>query len=332
MALDVKIIIDVVKPIGNIGFGCPLILIENAATEKIYAEYESTSEVVTGGFATTTDAYKAASLMFMQDHAPEKIAICATSGSATTWLGTEANVSKSWRQLVVLNDGDAADATAVSAIMTAIEAQTTYPKYYYANLDYDDDTTITTTGIERTLLCYYTPTDDVPMPVAAIAGEVAGLEVGSYTLNNLIVTGVEPMDISATAITTIHNKGGVTIVLSAGDAVVSEGKSAGGSYVDDVDGNDYIKQQLEYKIQKVFNNNLKVPYTDAGIAMLESAAINVMTDVQNMGIVDSYTVNFLLREEVSDSDRAIRKYVGGSITYSMQGAIHEAEIYCQCNL
>ena len=332
MALDVKIIIDVVKPVGNVGFGCPLILVENATKEIAYAEYNDTASIIKAGYAETTDAYKAASLMFMQSHSPETIAICATTGSATTWLGTESNVSKSWRQLIVINDGTEEKATAVSDIMTAIEAQTKYPKYFYANLDYDDSTEITTTGIERTLLCYYTPTDDVPVPVAAIAGEVAGLEVGSYTLNNLIVKGVAPLELSDSEIKAIHDKVGVTIVLSAGDAVVSEGKSAGGSYVDDVDGNDYIKQQLEYKIQKVFNNNLKVPYTNAGISMLESAAISVMADAQNKGIVESYTVNFAKREDISDSDRASRKYVGGKIEYSMQGAIHEAEIYCICTL
>lgn len=331
MALDVKIIIDIVKPIGNIGFGCPLILVENATQEVAYKECNSQSDIIAAGFAATTDAYKAASLMFSQPHAPKTIAVCATSGTAETWLTTESNVSKAWRQLVVVSDSDS-KATNVQGIITAIEAQTKYPKFYYANLDYDDSTTLTVTGIERTLLCYYTPTDEVPVPVAAIAGEVAGLEVGSYTLNNLIVKGVEPLDLSDSEIKAIHDKGGVTIVLSAGDAVVSEGHTAGGAWVDDTDGNDYIKQHLEYNIQKVFNNNTKVPYTNAGIAMLESAAIGVMSRAQNMGIVDSFTVNFLLRENVNEADRAARKYIGGSITWAMQGAIHTADVYCAVTL
>lgn len=331
MALDVKIIIDTVKPIGNIGFGCPLILVENATKEVAYTECTSVSDVIKAGFAETTDAYKAASLMFSQPHAPKTVAVCATSGTASTWLSTESNVSKSWRQLVVVTDSTDTP-TDVSSIITAVESQTKYPKFYYANLDFDDDTKITTTGIERTLICYYTPTDDVPMPVAAIAGEVAGCEVGSYTINNLIVKGVEPLELSDSEINIIHEKGGVTIVLSAGDAVVSEGHTAGGSWVDDVDGNDYIKQQLEYSIQKVFNNNLKVPYTNAGIAMLESAAIGVMSKCQTMGIIDSFTVNFMLREDVDESDRAARRYIGGNITYAMQGAIHKTEVYCECSL
>lgn len=331
MALDVKIIIDIVKPIGSVGFGCPLILVENATKEIAYAEYKELSDMVEAGYAETTDAYKTASLMFKQDHAPKSIAVCATSGTAATWLGTETNVSKAWRQLVVVSDS-ADTATDVTAVMTAIEKQEKYPKFYYANVDLDDATKFETTGIERTLICYYTPTDDVPMPVAAIAAEVSGLDVGSYTLNNLVVQGVTPLELSDSEIKAIHDKGGVTIVLSAGDAVVSEGWTVGGSWVDHIDGNDYIKQQLEYGIQKVFNNNLKVPYTNTGIAMLEAAALSVMSKAQTMGIIDSFSVNFLLREDVEEEDRVARRYIGGNITYSMQGAIHTAEVYCACKL
>ena len=83
----------------------------------------------------------------------------------------------------------------VSAIMAAVEALK-YPKFYYANVDFEDDTKFTTEGIKRTLICYYTPTENVPVPVAAIAGEVSGLEVGSYTLNNMVVKGIDPLELS----------------------------------------------------------------------------------------------------------------------------------------
>ena len=107
--------------------------------------------------------------------------------------------------------------------------------------------------------------------------------------------------------------------------------TAGGSFVDNVDGNDYIEEQLKYKTQKVYNNNLKVPYTNVGIAMLESAAVEVMTDAKNKTIVDSFTVNYALREDVAAEDRAARRYIGGKISYEMAGAIHTTEIFCDCS-
>ena len=330
MASDVKIIINMAKSIGSVGFGCPLILEEKASSAVEYKEVTSLEGVVTAGFAATTAVYKAAQLMFMQEHAPEKIAVCGVTTAADAWLGVESNMSKDWRQLVVVNSGE--DTTDVSKIMAAIEAQELYPKIFYANLPYEDETEITVDGVERTVLCYYTPTEDVPVPVAALVGEIAGLEVGSYTLNNMTVKGIPGLDLSAEEIEAVHDKGGITFVISAGDVVASEGHTAGGSFVDNVDGNDYIKQQLEYKTQKVFNNNLKVPYTNAGIAMLESAAIEVMTDAVNKGIVESFEVNYLLRENTTEADRAARRYVGGNIAYSMAGAIHKIEINCELSV
>lgn len=330
MALDVKIIIDIMKPIGSVGFGYPLILVENAAEAKEYTVVANLEKLVEAGYANTSAVYKAVQLMFAQTHAPEKIAVCSATTAADAWLSVESNVSKDWRQLIVVNEGETE--TDVAKVMTVIEGQKTYPKMYFANLDFDDATKLTVTDVERTVLFYYTPTEDVPVPVAALVGEVAGLEVGSYTLNNLVVKGIEPLELSQEDIDKLHEKGGITCVLSAGDAVMSEGITAGGSYVDDVDGNDWIRQQLEYKTQKVFNNNLKVPYTNAGIAMLESAAVEVMTEAQNRTIVDTFEVNYLLREDTTAEDRAARRYIGGTITYSMAGAIHEIDIYCKCTL
>lgn len=326
MALDVKIIINMAKPIGSVGFGCPLIL-EGGATKAVeYTECASLAEVEKAGFATGTDVYLIAQLMFMQEHAPEKIAVCSATTEADAWLKVENNMSKGWRQLIVVG----ADATEVKTIMATIEANKTYPKMFYANVG-DNDTTITADsvkGIERTVLCYYTATEEIPCPVAALAGEVSGLEVGSYTLNNMTVKGIKGLELSESEIKAIHAKGGITFVVSAGDVVASEGITAGGSFVDNVDGNDWIKQQLEYKTQKVFNNNLKVPYTNAGIAMLESAAVDVMTEAQNKGIVESFEVKYALREDTTEADRAARKYYGGNIKYTMAGAIHEIEINC----
>lgn len=320
MSMDVKINISSAKPIGSVGFGVPLILEEGATKAIAYTKVSSLDALTKAGYTIDSDVYKVAQLMFMQEHAPETIAVCSATETATVWLAEEANVSKDWRQLVVIGE------TAVADIMSVIEAQTKYPKMFYANLPFDDETTLTVTGVERTVLCYYTPTAEIPVPVAAIVGEIAGLQVGSYTLNNLTVKGIAGLELSNDEVNAITAKGGITFVISAGDVVVSEGITAGGLWVDDVDNDDYIKMQLEYRTQKVFNNNLKVPYTNVGIAMLENAAYGVMKDAQNKSICDSFTVAYALREDTTEEDRSNRKYFGGNISYVRAGAIHYIEI------
>ena len=333
MALDVKVTIDMAKTIGSLGFGYPLILEENATKAVAYTECSDIDAVMKAGYAATTDVYKAAQLMFMQAHKPAKIAICSTTETAIKWLESLDNMTKGWRQLLIIGGDTASDVKSVAAVIEAASVE----KMYFAGVDLPESIADATAieGIDtysRTVLFYYTATEDIPVPVAALVGEIGGLVPGSYTVNNLVLKGLEPLELSQIEIDQIHALGGITFVLAAGDGVCSEGKVVSGEYIDIIDGNDYIKQQLEYRTQKVFNVNLKVPYTNAGIALLESAAIGVMQDAQNKGIVESFTVTYALRENTTAEDRANRKYFGGNVQYSMQGAIHYIEIYAQASI
>ena len=329
MALDVKVKIDLTKPVGKLGFGMPLVLEENATTAVAYTECRNLGEVVSAGFATTTKVYKAANTIFMQDNAPSKIAVCAASGTAATWLGDVENTGKSWRQLIVVTESETT--TSISGTMTAIEALSN--KMYFADLAVDSTETITVSGINRTVLFYCDATDDYPSPAAALVGATAGLSAGSFTYKNMILKGIAPQALSDTKIDAIHTKGGITFVTKAGDNVTSEGKVAGGEYIDIIDSQDYIISNLEYQTQKTLNSMNKIPYDNNGIAILESVAVNVMRDAYNNGIIATnddgtaaYAVNYAKREDTAETDRATRRYIGGQFAFTLAGAIHTVEI------
>jgi hypothetical protein len=120
----------------------------------------------------------------------------------------------------------------------------------------------------------------------------------------------------------------------AGDTVTSQGKSASGErYIDTIDIEDYVVQQLIYTGQKVLNVNDKIPYSNDGIAVLENAAIGVMLDCCNKGMIEqldngeyNYSVNFPGITEVSDDDMANRTYNLGTVSFTAQGAVDKAEI------
>lgn len=329
MAYDVKVKIDLTKPVGNVGFGIPLVLLENASEEKPYIECANMAEVAAAGFAATTDVYKAVQLMFAQKDAPKKVAICAVTGGADVAMANVALVNKGWRHLVVVNGSDTVtDVAKVSAAVEALEG-----KMYFEGLDVDDSTSLNVANMERTVLFYCNATEDAPVPVAALVGAIAGKAVGSYTVKNLVLSGIEPQDLSDTQIDAIHAKGGITFVAKAGDNVTSEGKVAGGEYIDVVDSKDFIIQQLAYKTQKLLNTTDKVPYDNNGIALLESVAHDVLQGAYNNGMIatgadgkPAYSVNYALREDTKEADRAARKYPGGGFKFALAGAIHEAEI------
>lgn len=329
MSFDVKVHIDLTKPIGTVGFGVPLILLENAEAEVAYTEVSNLDEVAETGIESASVAYKAAQLLFAQANSPKQIAVCAVTGAATAALADAVLIGKGWRQLIVVNGGDAA--SSVQAISTLVEAMD--GKLYFAGLDTDDATAITVSGLRRTVLFYCDATDEVPVPVAALVGETAGRAAGSFTYKNLVLSGIPAQDLTDSQIEAIHKKGGLTFVTKAGDNVTSEGKVAGGEYIDIIDSEDYIVQQLAYKTQKVLNNAAKVPYDNNGIAMLESVAVDVLHGAYNNGMIitnedgtPGYTVNYALREDTAATDRANRKYLGGNFSFALTGAIHEVEI------
>lgn len=325
--LDVKVKIDLTKPVGKAGFGIPLIVEEGATKAVAYTECMTIADVVAAGFATTSKVYKAVVSMLMQENAPEKFAVCAVSGTVKDWLADVANTGKAWRQLVVVSESD----VAVSDIMTAIE--TVDNKMYFADVDVESEESFNVSGISRTILFYCKATSEYPTPAAALVGAVAGLDAGSFTYKNIILKGIAPQNLTATQIEAIHAKGGITFVTKAGDNVTTEGKVAGGEYADIIDSKDYVISNLEYKTQKLLNSMDKIPYDNNGIAILESAAISVMKDAYNNGIIatnedgsPAYTVNYLLRENTAAEDRVARKYVGGQFAFTLAGAIHEVEV------
>lgn len=329
MAYDVKVKIDLTKPAGSIGFGIPLILLENAEQAIEYTEVSGIAEVKNAGIAITSKAYKAAQLLYAQKNAPAKIAVCAVTGTAAVALTDEMLVNKGWRQLIVVNNGDATPA--VADIMAAVEPLE--GKMYFAGLDTEDETTFNVSGIRRTVLFYCDATEDVPVPVAALVGATAGKEAGSITYKNTILSGVAAQSLTETEVEAIHEKDGITFVAKAGDNVTSEGIVAGGEYIDIIDSEDYIIQQMTYKTQKLLNNTAKVPYDNRGIAMLESVAKDVLQTAFNNGMIATnedgsaaYSINYAMREDTSEADRAARRYLGGNFTFALAGAIHKVEI------
>ena len=187
-------------------------------------------------------------------------------------------------------------------------------------------------GNERTVCMLYAGTD-YKCPVAALVGATAGLDAGSFTYKNMILKGITPEVLKDAQLDTAHKANLICFVTKAGDNVTSEGKTCSGEYVDIVDSKDYIIQNIEYRCQKVLNKLPKVPFDNNGIATLEGETLSVLRDAYSNGIIavndegePDYSVNFATRSQTPAGDRAVRQYNGGTFTFGLAGAIHNAEI------
>lgn len=347
MAKDVKVVINLAKAVTGTGFGYPLIF-EGKATKAIaYTECSDIDEVikVVGGItasdseetiatktatAKATNIYKAALLLFMQDTAPDKIAVCATTSAATTGLATI--LHHGWRQLIVVsNDTEGEDTRKV--ISNYIE---TTEKMYFTSVDDVSDLAGDTaiSGNDRTVILVHKDDDlTVVFPESALVGATAGKAAGSITYKNQMLKGLTPKVLSDSEINAIHAAHAMCFVLKSGDGVTSEGMATSGEYIDIIDSQDYVIQNIEYQTEKLLHQNDKIPYTNAGISMLENVCVNVLQEAANNGIialtdegVPDYSVSYKGRSETKASDRTARKYVEGSFRFALAGAIHTVEI------
>ena len=329
---DVQVVIKLEKVIKRLGFGVPLLLEGKASKAVPYTECSDIDEVK-ALYAEGTATYKAAELIFRQEEPPDKIAVCSSTDKVVTAL--DGLMNKGWRQLLVMSEGTSDEST-MKEIADYLEVRK--DKMYFANVDdLSDLSGITPKDYEHTVAFYYI--GEVTCPAAALVGATAGKDVGSFTYKNQILLGIDPLDISDTELTAIHAAGAITFVEKAGDNVTSEGKTLGGEYIDVVDSKDWLIQQIEYKVQKTFNNMDKVSYDDNGINILDAVVVTVLKEGFDNGMIavddeglPTYYTDFAKRSETDKADRVVRRYIGGSFGFDLAGAIHEAKITGYINI
>lgn len=338
---DVKVKITQKKVIGKVGFGIPLIFAGKQATAVPYTLCKGL-EAVKQLFNEDTESYKAAKQLFLQENAPEKIAVCAGTGKATDELSKV--FDQEWRQLLVVSQGLEGESS-LKEIADYIEAKN--DKMFFCSVeDLNSLKALGLNALNRTVAIVYTGSPNLSQvnnkelkeslvcyPEAALVGATAGLDVGSFTYKNIVLTGIEPEGYEELELDEIHTNGGICIVKKAGDVVTSEGLVLSGEYADVIDSKDYIVKNIEYQVQKVLNINHKLPYDARGIGLLENTVINVLKDAYNNGIIAEdedgnpmFQTAFEGREDASEENRRKRKYTGGTFQFTIAGAIHNVEI------
>lgn len=326
---DVTVSIDIKKPSALIGLGVPLILAEDASIvdAPTYKEYYNI-EGLTGDFAPTNAAYKYAAKIFGQgNNKPAKVAIAKYNGTSITAAEALEQFFYNDFYFVLLAEGDQAEKVAVADIVEANGVKMAV----FASDDEAEVTAFSAKKYDRAINFFHADLGE--LPDAALVGAVGSKPVGSVTWKFKTLAGVTPQEYTGGKLQDIHLKGAIAYVTKAGINQTSEGIVVSGEYIDVIHGKDWIRLNLEQQIQTLLSTSEKVPYTDAGIAQIESVVTNVMETAVRNGIIATdadglplYTITALSRSEVAAADRAARKYNGLSFQFELAGAIHEAAI------
>lgn len=236
-----------------------------------------------------------------------------------------------WYQLVLAQDS--------SAIAQAVAAyiQTRFKTFITVSGDDDILDQVATTDLMSELLsssfsrtaAYYHP-----RPHEYLSGGHAGVELpldpGSYTMFAQQLAGVSQVRMSDTEKNTVFAKRGNTFTPTAGLTFIERGVvSAAGEFIDVVRFVDFFRNDLQVSILARLVNLDKIPFTDAGIAIIESeirAALARGIAVGGLAATPEPTVDVPRVADVSFVDRAARIVRGITFAANLAGAVHEIRI------
>lgn len=319
---DITVNITTSNLVGSAGLGIPLV-ISGKGTVVAYKECNDMNDVLSAGWESDTDVYKACQKIFAQKNRPKTVAVVGTGDTTAEWVTK--NKDKNFRQIVptLSNTGDSTVAEVITAV-NALDGKMLF-------IAVEDKSLLPQTQSEKVVAYVYNGASKFVN--AAVVGESAGRAAGSFTYKNLVLTDVVPEDLTPAEVEAIHEAGANAIVKKAGDVVTSEGITTDGEYIDVVDSKDYIITNIVYQGQKLLNNSDKLSFDNAGISQLENVVTGVLADAFANGIIAAnedgtaaYSTNFATRADITESDRANRSYKGGNFSFDLAGAIHNATI------
>lgn len=316
---------DLTKGVAEQGFG--LILVVDNELDIPYQVITSASDLNLETVTPSSKVYKMVQKIFMASPAPAEVAVFGDSQ-----IIDETDLIASLDGLIDDNKGDWFFLTSTMNDSDTLAAlanwATANDKLYFATAQ--DVEAINNIESANAAIGYHHLEEDYF--AEGLAANLAVADAGSITGKFQEVSGSLPANVSLTDLKELHSNNGFSYVKSMGRSYVSEGKMSDGTYMDIALGSYFIKFRLEEALFLLAMNNGKIPYSDAGIAMIIAEVENVLRVATRQGIVlerdgrGVYEIDALERGQVLPNDIANRVYNGVNVRCVVAGAIHSAEI------
>lgn len=184
-----------------------------------------------------------------------------------------------------------------------------------------------TAAYARTALIYSGATGN--FADAAWAGKCLPFDPGSETWKFKTLAGVPATKLTATQVNNLKTKNANYYSTVAGRNITSEGITSSGEYIDVIRGRDWFTARLQERIFLRLANAKKLPFTDAGIAVVEGEVRAQLEDAMGVGFLardPAPTVTVPKASAVSAPDKAARHLRGVTFDAVIAGAIHKLTI------
>ena len=183
-------------------------------------------------------------------------------------------------------------------------------------------------GYQRTFV-FYSADADTQFPEAAWIGSQLPEQPGSNTWKFKSLAGVTVSGLSSTQSGAVKAKNANTYERVGGVSITSEGRMAGGEFIDVIVFVDWLEARMRESIFFRLVNTKKIPYTQAGITIIENEIRRVLAEgITTGGLAPNpqptVTVPNVL--SIDPNLRALRTLEGISFEARLAGAIHFVKV------
>lgn len=323
--------------VSRAGFGTAMILSTHTNFAERIKFYSSLDELVADGFATTSDEYLTAQLLLSQKFVPTQFAVGRIdSGDAdiATSLTAVKEESDDWYALILL------DRTESEVLGAAAWIESERKIFMTATADTDaidgtgGDIIDQLEALSRARTGVLWNANAATSYVeAAWLGRCLPLDPGSLTWKFKTLSGVVADALTTGNINNITAKSGNYYTTIGGVDITAEGTMANGEFIDIVRFTDFLQARIEENVYSVLVNQEKIPYTQKGIAQVESplrAALQEGVRVGGLaspdGVLPAFTISAPDILTVPTADKIARVLKDLKFTAYLAGAIHNVEI------
>jgi hypothetical protein len=242
------------------------------------------------------------------------------------------DVNDEWYALHLTNPSqDVIEAAAayIETLSRIMITSTADDEVYNSGVTTDVMSELSSSSYDKTATLYH-PDAYNTYPGAGWAGvnlpEDPGSVTWKFTEN---ISGVAVTSLTTTEIANIEAKNGNTYVEIGGIAITQQGIMASGEFIDITRGIHFMEARLQENIYGRLANAKKVPFTDAGIGLIESEVWGVLRTSINQGILAADpepTVTAPLASEVDAIDKTNRYLRTIEFEATLAGAIHKVRV------
>ena len=307
-------------------------------------------DLVDYGFATSDDAYKAAVVAFAQNPRPDDVLVCIRKNTTPESSATYENVSETLKRALsekpfygfhITSFKEAADVKAAAAWAEENEKLFGFEFADVSSIPVTNFNFFRSFGMySGTADGYGTESQPEENKFAALAlmAKCFGYKAGTETWHLKELKLVTPSVLTTEQKNTLASKNINSYLRYANVNCSIGGKTLGGEWIDVIRFADWLKAKIQINAFNALRQNPKLPFTDAGIGLIEGAVLSALSEGTSVGGISptefdddgneiaGYTVKMPRALDFEEGARKTRKLTGCEYTARLAGAIHLVEI------